>query len=166
MTAMARRPSAPRAVSARPPRGGEPFAASGARPEGYVVETPRESLFFEEIFRQARLESCVVLIERRHLGERADEFGSELLRSLLFVLAGKETKPASFVLLAEAVSLACEGSPALPALDQLEADGVTLLICGASLNHLRLRAALRAGMVANMHDIAETLIRSHRVITL
>ena len=162
---MPRRPTpAPKARHAgSPPRRPAP---DGPAPRAALLDRLRESAFFDELARHGRLESCVLLFERPYLGDRDEAFGRGLLTSLLYVLSEKEAMPSTIVLLAGAATLACDGSAALRQLTRMAEGGVSVLVCGASLNRARRRAALRVGEAVNMHDIAEVLLRSSRVITL
>lgn len=126
----------------------------------------QETTLYQELYKASHLESCTLLVSRPWLGATDDALGRTLLKSLLYVLAERETRPASLILISSAVELACEGAETLSALARMEEEGVALMICGASLNWFKIRGQLRLGYISNMHDIAEVLMQSAKVISL
>ena len=88
------------------------------------------------------------------------------MKSFIYVMAERETKPSDIILMNKGVLLAVEGSPTLSAFRELERNGVSILCCGASLNGLKVRDHLGHGYISNMYDILEVLMRAKKVITL
>jgi intracellular sulfur oxidation DsrE/DsrF family protein len=64
------------------------------------------------------------------------------------------------------VKLTIEGAEALPAIQQLEAQGVSVLVCGTCLNHFNLLEQKKVGETTNMLDIVTSLQLADKVISV
>lgn len=126
----------------------------------------QETFLYQELYKSSHLESCTIFLSQPWLGPVDNALSRTLLKSFLYVIAERETRPASIILTSAAVELACEGAETLTALARMEAEGVAVMICGASLNFYKVREHLRIGYISNMHDIAEVMMQSAKVITL
>jgi len=126
----------------------------------------RESCLEERLISEMKLESSCFLIQRDYLGPDDNALSHSLMKSLFYVMAEKETKPSDIILINRGVLLSLHDSPVLSALLELDRNGVSILCCGASLNHLKVRDELAIGFISNMYDILEVLMRSRKVITL
>ena len=62
------------------------------------------------------------------------------------------------------MKLTVKDSEIIDDLKQLEAAGVSLLVCGTCLNYFNLSNDLAAGAVSNMYDIAQTMANAGRLI--
>lgn len=134
--------------------------------ESFSANIFKEACLEERLISEMKLESSCLLIQRDYLGPEDNALSRSLIKSLLYVLAEKETKPSDIVLINRGVLLALHDSPVLSALVELDRNGVSLLCCGASLNSLKVRDELALGYISNMYDIIEVLMRSRKVITL
>jgi len=59
-----------------------------------------------------------------------------------------------------------EGAETLPAIQHLEAAGVSVLVCGTCLTHFNLLEQKRVGETTNMLDIVTSLQVADKVISL
>ncbi|HNS08574.1 MAG TPA: sulfurtransferase-like selenium metabolism protein YedF [Candidatus Ozemobacteraceae bacterium] len=105
----------------------------------------------------------VLVLSRAVMGSGSDELGRILIQACINSL--KETSPApSFILFYNAgVTLACEGSPVLGALKELESAGAKMLVCGTCLDYFELKSKLQVGRVSNMYDIMQTVASAGKV---
>ena len=63
------------------------------------------------------------------------------------------------------VKLTIEGTEALSVLQELESQGVSILVCGTCLNHFGLLEKKRVGETTNMLDIVTSLEVAEKVIS-
>ena len=70
------------------------------------------------------------------------------------------------VFLNSGVKLTIEGAETLPAIQQLEGEGVSVLVCGTCLTHFSLLDQKRVGETTNMLDIVTSLQLAEKVISL
>ncbi|MDN5348452.1 MAG: hypothetical protein PWP65_2017 [Clostridia bacterium] len=108
----------------------------------------------------------VLLITTSALGQGSVELGEILLRNFLYTLAESEVLPQRLILLNAGVKLACEGSPALASLMELERKGVEVLACGTCLDYYQMKERLCVGSITNMYSVVEHLLGAEKVITL
>jgi sulfur relay (sulfurtransferase) complex TusBCD TusD component (DsrE family) len=64
------------------------------------------------------------------------------------------------------VKLATSDSPVLGELKQMEKQGVEILACGTCLDRLGIMDKVAAGQVSNMYNMAETMMKATKVISL
>lgn len=108
----------------------------------------------------------IIFVGSEFLGRGSDELGGILTRSFFYTLAEADKLPAQVILVNSGVKLACENSPVLQHLIDLEKKGVQILACGTCLDYYGLREKLCAGSVSNMYTILEQLTLYPRVVTL
>ncbi len=106
----------------------------------------------------------VICFNRRGMGQGSDELGNILVQGFVNALREISPLPPSIVFYNAGVQLACEGSPILPALKELEKKGVRLLVCGTCLEFFDLRKKLGAGTVSNMLEILQVLHCAHHIV--
>jgi len=99
-------------------------------------------------------------------GESATATPQILVRGFFHTLGEVEPLPQTIIFFNTGVELACQGSPVLDDVRALEAEGIEILVCGTCLNYFELTGELAAGQVSNMYDIAETMLRAGKVVTL
>lgn len=106
----------------------------------------------------------LVMITSERMGHGDDELGSALMLNFLKTL--KEMGPDLWrlVFVNGGVKLTVEGAEALPVLQELAGDGVSLLVCGACLNHFKLLEKKQVGETSNMLDIVTSLQVAGQVI--
>jgi intracellular sulfur oxidation DsrE/DsrF family protein len=107
-----------------------------------------------------------ILITAESLGRSDGELGRVLMRNFLSALAQQEYAPAAVMLANEGVRLACDGSDALHALQQLAAAGVAVRACSTCLKHLGLTPALRVGEAGTMPDLVAAVCGPDEIVTI
>ncbi|MCX8110568.1 MAG: sulfurtransferase-like selenium metabolism protein YedF [Syntrophorhabdaceae bacterium] len=106
----------------------------------------------------------VIVMASNTMGSGDDELGTVLLRSFVHTLTEMEKRPDVIILYNSGVKLAIEGSDVLHDLKRLEEVGVKILVCGTCLNFFNVKEHLRAGVVSNMYDITDTLLKAERIV--
>lgn len=108
----------------------------------------------------------LVLLSSEHVGKGDDALGRGI--AIGFVKTFKEMGDELWrlVLLNGAVKLAVEGSEALPYLQELNREGIGILVCGRCLETFNLSDKKRVGDSANMVDIMTSMQLADKVISL
>jgi selenium metabolism protein YedF len=111
-------------------------------------------------------ERILVLVRSDTLGRGDDTLGAGLMKNFLLTL--KEMGPALWrlVFVNSGVKLCTRGSQSLPALQDLEASGVGILVCGTCLNHYGLLEQKETGETTNMLDIVTSMQVASKVVTV
>ena len=109
--------------------------------------------------------SYVVLFAKNRIGEGSDELGEKLVGSLLESLKAQDILPGKIIFMNSGIHLVTKGSPALPALVELELNGVEMISCGTCLNYFNKADDLAIGRVSNMFGIVEVMRQTRRVIS-
>jgi selenium metabolism protein YedF len=100
----------------------------------------------------------VFLIQSEGLGRGNEQLGSMLMSNFFRLLGESEDKPNSMIFWNTGVRLACEGSPVLHRLKQLEEQGVELLSCTTCLEHFELTDKLAVGKPTNMMKSIQSMM--------
>jgi selenium metabolism protein YedF len=100
----------------------------------------------------------VFLIQSEGLGRGDEQLGSMLMANFLRLLGESEDKPNGMIFWNTGVRLACEGSPVLHRLKQLEGQGVELLACTTCLEYLELTDKLAVGKPTNMMKSIQSML--------
>ncbi|MFP3870526.1 MAG: sulfurtransferase-like selenium metabolism protein YedF [Syntrophobacteria bacterium] len=108
----------------------------------------------------------MVLLGNNRMGRGDDELGRKLINNFLATLKEMGEELWRLVLLNSGVKLAIEGSEVLTTLQDLENDGVHLLVCGTCLDHFGLLEQKRVGETTNMLDIVTAMQLADKVISL
>lgn len=111
-------------------------------------------------------EKTLVMITKNTMGFGDDVLGAGLVLNFLNTLNEMGEALWRLVFLNSGVKLAIEGADTLPAIQQLEAQGVSVLVCGTCLNHFNLLEQKRVGETTNMLDIVTSLQLADKVINL
>jgi selenium metabolism protein YedF len=102
----------------------------------------------------------VFLVQSEWLGRGDEQLGSMLMANFLRLLGESEDKPSSMIFWNTGVRLACEGSPVLNRLKQLEEQSVKLLACTTCLEHFELTDKLVVGKPTNMMKSIQSMLSS------
>jgi len=108
----------------------------------------------------------MVVVGTDRLGRGDDFLGGRLMLNFIGTLKEMGRSLWTLVFLNAGVKLACLGSEALPAIQELAADGVQVLVCGTCLNHFQLLEQKQVGETTNMLDIVTHLQLADKVISL
>lgn len=144
----------------RTERGGEVIAVSGSRSQQAACE-----IALPEAAEKSE-QKVLVLVGADRLGRGDDELGTKLMISFLATLKEMGSSLWRLVLLNSGVKLAVEDSAALPALQELEREGISVLVCGTCLNHFELLERKKIGETTNMLDIVTSMQLANRVISM
>lgn len=108
----------------------------------------------------------IIFMGNQYLGQGSEELGQVLTRSFFYTLAETDVLPAQIIFINSGVKLACESSPVLQQLMDLEKKGVQILACGTCLDYYGVKEKLCVGTVSNMYTILEQITLYPRVVTL
>jgi len=136
------------------------FAVIGSRSNETACE-----VFMPEAGQQQE-QKILVLVGADRLGRGDDELGAKLMVNFVGTLKEMGSTLWRLVLLNSGVKLAVEGSAVLPALQELEKEGISILVCGTCLNHFELLERKRVGETTNMLDIVTSMQLADRVISM
>jgi len=109
-------------------------------------------------------EKIVVYVNSNLLGIGEEALGAILMRAFLKTLLDLKPIPTKLIFINSAVRLATEGSEVLETLKTIYEKGVEILSCGTCLDFYGLKEKLRAGIMSNMYDIAQSLLDADRLI--
>lgn len=108
----------------------------------------------------------LVVIKRNGMGEADRDLGHKLVGVWLKLTLENGTLPGAIAFYTEGVRLACEGSPVLDELAELEARGVHLILCKTCLDAFGIFDDVRVGVVGGMGDIIAAQVTAQKVISL
>jgi selenium metabolism protein YedF len=111
-------------------------------------------------------QKTLVLITKNTMGFGDDVLGAGLILNFLNTLNEMGESLWRLVFLNSGVKLTIEGAETLPAIQQLQAEGVSILVCGTCLNHFNLLEQKRVGETTNMLDILTSLQLADKVISV
>ncbi|RLB83135.1 MAG: sulfurtransferase-like selenium metabolism protein YedF [Deltaproteobacteria bacterium] len=109
-------------------------------------------------------EKILVMITKNTMGSGDDVLGEGLMLNFLNTLNEMGEALWRLVFLNSGVKLTIAGAKTLPAIQQLEAQGISVLVCGTCLNHFNLLDQKRVGETTNMLDIVTSLQLADKVI--
>jgi intracellular sulfur oxidation DsrE/DsrF family protein len=104
-----------------------------------------------------------IVISQNGLSDGDDH---DSIHQLLSMLDGVENPPVKLYFTTEGVSLVANGSPILPRLKKLEANGVEMVACRTCLDYLGLRDDVEVGHVSTMEYIMTDMQRAPNVVLL
>ncbi len=107
--------------------------------------------------------SWAIIISQNSLGEDAEN--SDVVR-LLSMLDGIEHPPVRLYFTTEGVALVATGSPLLPKLKKLEANGVEMVACRTCLDYLGLRDCVEVGRVGMLEQMMTQVDHAENVVLL
>jgi selenium metabolism protein YedF len=108
----------------------------------------------------------VVVINHHGMGSGSEELGKILLQACVNTLKELSPLPSAILCYNAGVLATVDGAPTVPALAQLEKQGVTLLVCGTCVDYYELKGKVAVGTISNMYDILLQLSTAPRIITL
>jgi len=105
----------------------------------------------------------VYLIASDKLGEGEPELGEILIKGFLSTLLDIKPLPKKVIFLNSGVKLAVLEADLKKVLEDLEAAGVKILLCGTCLDYYELSDQVEVGEVSNMYEIVDSLNSSNIV---
>jgi selenium metabolism protein YedF len=138
-----------------------------------VKREKREETFYLSIQRGKRKaelnlpkkeENVVVYIHSQFLGGGDEALGSFLMKAFLKTLFDLEIRPHRLILVNSGVQLAAEGSKVLESLQGLSEKEVEIVCCGTCIDFYKLQGKMRVGVISNMVDIVQSMLKADRLI--
>nr|WP_321402938.1 sulfurtransferase-like selenium metabolism protein YedF [uncultured Desulfobacter sp.] len=108
----------------------------------------------------------MVMAASNKMGVGDDELGAKLMINFIKTLKEMGNELWRLVFVNHGVTLATVGSAVLEDLRELEASGVTILVCGTCLTHLKLMEKKAIGQTTNMLDIVTAMQLADKVINI
>lgn len=146
------------------------FAVSVEAKEGqFRIKGTREGLPQAEepaASPDAAEKKIMVMVATDRMGVGDDELGRKLLFNFLKTLKEMGPQLWRLVFVNNGVKLTIEGAETLPILQDLAAEGVTILVCGTCLDHFKLLEKKQVGETTNMLDIVTAMQLADSVVNL
>ena len=141
------------------PRGAD-LAVTGTRGQQSSAMPP------EDTWEQTAARKILVLVGTDRLGTGDDDLGRKLIASFIGTLKEMGRELWCLVLLNAGVKLAVADSEMLTSIQELEKEGVMVLVCGTCLTHFQLLEQKQVGETTNMLDIVTHMQLADQVIPL
>ncbi|MDI6790901.1 MAG: sulfurtransferase-like selenium metabolism protein YedF, partial [Thermodesulfobacteriota bacterium] len=106
----------------------------------------------------------VLVFKSDQMGTGDAALGKILIQALLKTLISLDAKPNKLIFYNRGLYLTTEDSEVLPALKDLAANGMEILVCGTCLDYYHLKEKLAVGTISNMFSILETMAKADKVI--
>jgi selenium metabolism protein YedF len=110
--------------------------------------------------------STLILITHNTMGTGNLDLGGKLMVNFIKTLPEIKDSLWRLVFVNEGVKLTVDGSETLPILKEIEAGGVSILVCGTCLDYFDLLEQKQVGETTNMLDIITSLQVAGKVINL
>jgi hypothetical protein len=109
--------------------------------------------------------SIVIIFRSNGMGESSEQpLKDKLTKTFLTLAKQNPNLPRAICLYTDGVKLACDGSPVLEELRELEAAGVPIISCQTCLNYFNLIDKVQVGIVGGMGDIMTAMWQADTVI--
>lgn len=112
------------------------------------------------------LKKIMVTITSNRMGHGDDELGEKLMVSFLKTLKEMGPELWRLIFVNNGVKLTVEGAEILPVLQEVEKNGIKILVCGTCLNHFNLLDKKLVGETTNMLDIVTAMQLADKVISI
>ncbi len=106
------------------------------------------------------------LILSRYIGDEDEALGELLMKSFLGTVVSKDPLPEVIALMNGGVKLALPDSSCSDSLQELEAAGVAVLVCGTCTKHYGITDRIVVGQISNMFEITESVFGASKPIVL
>ena len=110
--------------------------------------------------------NIMIMVATDRMGYGDDKLGSKLMVNFIKTLKEMGDELWRLVFVNNGVKLTIEDSEVLPALKELEADGIQILVCGTCLNYFDLLDKKQVGETTNMLDIVTAMQLADKVINV
>ena len=108
----------------------------------------------------------MLLVSTDRMGFGDDQLGRKLMLSFLRTVSEMGDELWRLVFVNNGVKLSIDGSDVLETLQDYEANGLHILVCGTCLTHFDLLEAKQVGQTTNMLDIVTAMQLADKVITI
>ena len=139
---------------------GSDFNVIGKIGEGTAVETPVDKKS------ETGQKKIMVMVANDCMGHGDNELGKKLMLSFLKTLKEMGNDLWRLVFVNNGVKLTIKGSEILPVIQELEKEGIYILVCGTCLIHFNLLDQKQVGETTNMLDIVTAMQLADKVISL
>jgi selenium metabolism protein YedF len=150
--------------------GTQGFQASiqGSEPEIKIFAKKQEPGSCAPLFKEQTEKSSrtLIMITANTLGRGDDQLGAPLILNFLRTLKEMGDDLWRLVFVNSGVKLTIEGAESLAILQELQAQGVSILVCGTCLNYFGLIEKKQVGETTNMLDIVTSLQVADKVINI
>lgn len=119
-----------------------------------------------EVSTDAAEKKIMVMVATDRMGVGDDELGRKLLFNFLKTLKEMGPQLWRLVFVNNGVKLTIDGAETLSILQELSAEGVTILVCGTCLDHFKLLEKKQVGETTNMLDIVTAMQLADSVVNL
>jgi selenium metabolism protein YedF len=116
--------------------------------------------------KDAEEQKTLIILSSAVFGSGDDELGAKLMKNFLGTLPEMGTELWRIVMLNGGVTLSVDDSPVINELRALADSGVSLLVCGACLDHYKLLEHKAVGETTNMLDIVTSMELADKVIRI
>lgn len=139
---------------------GNEFIVTGRRSEGLrPEEIPKAVLNHEP-------KKIMILVATDQMGRGDDLLGQKLMINFIKTLKEMGSELWRLVFVNNGVQLTIEGADTLADIQDLEREGLQILVCGTCLDYFKLLDKKRVGVTTNMLDIVTAMQLADKVITL
>jgi len=139
---------------------GEDFHVIGKRQRRAIHEEPVVAR------PETERKKIMVMVTNVHMGHGDDELGKKLMVSFLKTLKEMGSELWRLVFVNNGVKLTIDDSGVLPVVQELEKDGINILVCGTCLTHFDLLNKKQVGETTNMLDIVTAMQLADKVINI
>lgn len=134
------------------------FQVKGSK-DGAESQTP-------EVIEKQLKKTTTIFISNQTIGSGNAELGEKLMLNFIKTLSEMKESLWRLIFVNEGVKLTVSGAEALPVLQELESEGISILVCGTCLEFFNLLDKKMTGETTNMLDIITSLQVSDKVINL
>jgi len=135
----------------------EESKATGTMPPEFFICQPGQQKMHSK-------KETILVFKSDQMGTGDAALGKILIQALLKTLSSVDEKPNKLIFYNRGVYLTTDDSEVLPALEDLAATGMGILVCGTCLDHYHLKEKLAVGTISNMFSILETMAKADKVI--
>jgi selenium metabolism protein YedF len=141
---------------------GTDFHVTGHAGEGAEPAVKPEKTIESEEFKQ----KIMVMVGSDRMGHGDDALGLKLMISFLKTLKEMGDELWRLVFVNNGVKMTISDSEVLPVLEELEQNGVYILVCGTCLTHFNLLEKKMVGETTNMLDIVTAMQLADKVVNI
>ncbi|MBD3419993.1 MAG: sulfurtransferase-like selenium metabolism protein YedF [Chitinivibrionales bacterium] len=106
----------------------------------------------------------VICFKSNRMGLGDDDLGDILIKAFVNTIKEINPLPKQIICYTSGIFLALADSPVLKSLQELEHEGVSIIVCGTCADYYGRKANVKVGIISNMYDIMETLSTAAKVI--
>ena len=138
----------------------------GYQVKGTLSGEPGEQSVSEPSPEAGGPKKTMLLVSTDRMGFGDDQLGRKLMLSFLRTVSEMGDELWRLVFVNNGVKLSIDGSDVLETLQDYEANGLHILVCGTCLTHFDLLEAKQVGQTTNMLDIVTAMQLADKVITI